>query len=34
MLTPQTVTDTDSIAKIIIDFKNKNPDLYVMTSFM
>ena len=34
MLTPQTVTDTDEIAKVIVDFKKENPDTYIMTSFM
>ncbi len=34
MLTPQTVTDTENIAKIIIDFKKENPNLFIMTSFM
>lgn len=34
MLTPQTVTDTEQIAKVIVDFKKKNPDAYIMTSFM
>ncbi len=34
MLTPQTVTDTDKIAQIIVDFKTKNPDSFVMASFM
>jgi hypothetical protein len=34
MLTPQTVTDTDEIAKVIVDFKTQNPDSFVMASFM
>ncbi len=34
MLTPQTVTDTDEIAKVIVDFKIKNPEIFVMASFM
>jgi hypothetical protein len=34
MLTPQTVTDTDKIAKVIVDFKRKNPEFFVMASFM
>ena len=34
MLTPQTVTDTENIAKVIVDFKKKNPGVYLMTSFM
>ncbi len=34
MLTPQTVTDTEKIAEIIVDFKRKNPDFFVMASFM
>jgi len=34
MLTPQTVTDSDKIAEIIVEFKKNNPDFYVMASFM
>ena len=34
MLTPQTVTDTDRIAEVIVDFKKKNPDNFIMASFM
>jgi len=34
MLTPQTVTDTKEIAKIIVVFKKQNPDIFIMTSFM
>ncbi|MDQ7023235.1 MAG: acetate--CoA ligase family protein [Candidatus Gracilibacteria bacterium] len=34
MLTPQTVTDTENIAKVIVEFKNKNPKIFVMVSFM
>ncbi len=34
MLTPQTITDTEKIAEIIVDFKRKNPDFFIMTSFM
>lgn len=34
MLTPQTTTDTDNIARIIVDFKKENPDFFVMVSFM
>jgi len=34
MLTPQTVTDTDEIARVIVNFKKQNPDSFVMTSFM
>jgi len=34
MLTPQTVTDSDKIAEIIVEFKKSNPDFYVMASFM
>ena len=34
MLTPQTVTDSDKIADIIVEFKKNNPDFYVMASFM
>jgi len=34
LLTPQTVTDVDTIATKIIDFKNTHPDVLIMTSFM
>ncbi len=34
MLTPQTVTDTDEIARVIVDFKKQNPDSFIMASFM
>jgi hypothetical protein len=34
MLTPQTVTDTDEIARVILDFKKNNRDIFIMASFM
>ena len=34
MLTPQKSTDVEEIAKIIVDFEKKNPEMFVMTSFM
>jgi len=34
MLTPQTITDSDKIAEIIVEFKKNNPDFYIMASFM
>ncbi len=34
MLTPQKSTDVEEIAKVIVEFEQKNPDMFVMTSFM
>jgi hypothetical protein len=34
MLTAQSITDVDNIARVIIDFKKNNPDEFVMVSFM
>lgn len=34
MLTAQSVTDVENIARIIIEFKKQNPDMFVMVSFM
>ncbi|MDP2396442.1 MAG: hypothetical protein Q8S84_01605 [bacterium] len=34
LLTPQTSTDVDNIAKELIDFEVKNPEYFMMASFM
>lgn len=34
MLTAQSVTDVENIAKVIVDFKIKNKDQFIMVSFM
>lgn len=34
ILTPQTVTDVDNIANEIVYWKNKNPNFFIMTSFI
>lgn len=34
MLTPQTVTDVENIAQIILDFERENKDIFIMSSFM
>jgi len=34
MLTPQTITDTKKIAKVISLLKKQNPNIFIMTSFM
>jgi hypothetical protein len=33
-LTPQSVTDVENIAEVIVDFKKKNKEQFIMVSFI
>jgi hypothetical protein len=34
LVTAQSITDVDNIAKVIIDFKKENPNEFIFTSFI
>jgi hypothetical protein len=34
LVSPQSITDVENIAKVIVDFKEKNPSIFLFTSFV